>query len=146
MRPDFEKLTNILENLVGGIPITDSSDTVIDPDVNPDYPNSQTISHDLDPNADGDLVVTVNVARTQSILIAAHSLDSNNWSASVRWINTDADDNLFQSESASDIALNGVSEDWARLVRKGAVIEVTFTSDVTAGTQNRLNAFVGAHK
>lgn len=108
------------------------------------YPDNETTGHDLDPNAADDLVVTVPVEHTQALLVAANSTDGNNWSASVRWV--DPDDNEFVKESKTDVELDTVSNDWARLVRKGPVAEVTFTSEETAGTQNQVNAFVDAHR
>jgi len=110
------------------------------------HPQDKTVGHDLDPNADGDLVVHVRVAVTQALIIAGNSTDGNNWSASVRWIDTEGNDNEFVNESKSDTELNSVSNDWARLVRKGPVAEVTFTSEETAGTANNINAFVDSHR
>lgn len=107
--------------------------------------NNAVTGHDLDPtNGQGDLVITVAVARLQALLIAANSTDDNNWSASVRWV--DSDDALFQSESATDIALSSVDNDNSRLTRKGPRAEVTFTSEVADGTQNQINAYVDGHR
>jgi len=105
---------------------------------------NRATGHDLDPNADGDLVLTVSVGRTQALVIGGNSTDSNTWSASVRWV--DEDDNEFVSEANTDTELNAVTNDWARLVRKGPVAEVTFTSEETVGTANAINAFVDAHR
>jgi hypothetical protein len=110
------------------------------------HPESETLGHDLDPNADGDLVITAQVDVTQALVIAVNSTDNENVSVSVRWVaSSDATDE-FVFESETDTELNGVTNDWARLVRKGGTAEVTFTSDAAAGTQNRINAFVDAHR
>lgn len=109
------------------------------------YPGRVVTGHDLDPNAQGDLTIgPVRVENTQAVLIAANSTDNTNWSASVDW--EDADGNVIQTESATDIALSGVDNDNARLTRKGPRVEVTFTSDAAAGTANTLNAYVDSHR
>jgi len=116
------------------------------PEDNPTVEN-RPVNHDLDPTGgSGDLVVHVNVERLQSLVIAAHSVDSNAFSASVRWIDNETDDNLYVSQSNTDIALDSVTDDWSRLARKGPVAEVTLTSEVSDGTQNRVNAFFGGHR
>lgn len=109
------------------------------------YPDDLTTGHDLDPNTQGDLTVGPRTVKaTQAVLVAANSTDNQNWSASVRWLSEDND--VIQTESATDIALSGVDNDNARLTRKGPRVEVTFTSDVAAGTTNQLNAYVSAHR
>lgn len=114
-------------------------------DTTEQYPEDKTVSHDLDPNGgDGNLTRTVRVGKQQALIVAGNSTDNNDWSASVRWV--DGDDNEFVSESKTDIKLDTVSNDWARLTRKAPKAEVTFTSEETAGTQNRINAFVDAHR
>lgn len=104
------------------------------------HPEHSTAGHDLD---GGDLVVTEEVGKSQSVVIAANSTDGNNWSASVVW--KDGDGNTVQTETSTDIGLDTVSDDNARLVRKGAVVEVTFTDETASGTQNQLNAWVDTH-
>lgn len=111
------------------------------------YAESETVTHDLDPtNGDGDLVITESVKKLQSVIIAATSTDGNAWSASVRWVDGPTGANAYQSESNTDIGLSSVTEDWARLVRKGPYVEVTFTSEVADGTQNQINAYVDGHR
>lgn len=110
------------------------------------HPEDEVIGHDLDPNAAGDYVAHVKVAATQALVIAGNSTDGNTWSASVRWIDAEGADNEFVSEAKTDTGLDAVTNDWARLVRKGPVAEVTFTSEETAGTQNQLNAFADSHR
>jgi hypothetical protein len=110
------------------------------------HPQDQTVGHDLDPNVDGDLVRHVRVAHAQALVIAVSSQDSQNLSVSVRWIDSETNDNLFTSESATDLALSGVQDDHARLYRKGPVCEVTVTSDASAGTQNRVNCWLDTHR
>lgn len=108
----------------------------------PDHPNRQVVGHDL--VADGDLTIgDVGVARSEAAVVAANSTDGNTWSASVDWQN-DAGD-VFQSESAADINLSSVAEDWARLVRKGPRVQVTFTDESGAGS-NEINAHVDTER
>lgn len=108
------------------------------------YPNQLETGHNLDPNAQGDLTLEGTVENTQAVLIAANSVDDQNWSASVEWV--DEDGNTIQTESATDIALSGVDNDFARLTRKGPRVSVTFTSDAAAGTANNLNAYLDSHR
>jgi len=110
------------------------------------HPQSRDAGHDLDPNADGDLVRHLNVANAQALVISVTSEDNENLSVSVRWMYDENNNNQFVSESASDIALSGVQDDWSRLVRKGPVCEVTITSDAAAGTTNRVNAWLDSHR
>jgi len=113
----------------------------------PDFPDAATVGHDLGPtNGDGDLVIHEPVARGQALVVAGNSTDGNDWSASVRWIDDRDDDNEFVSEAKTDTELNAVSNDWARLVRKGPVAEVTFTSEESDGTANNLNAYLDTHR
>jgi len=110
-------------------------------------PQDATTSHDLDPNADGDLERTVKVVNTQALVVAVRSLDNENMSVSVEWtIETDTSTDTFITDSASEIGLSGITEDWARLVRKGPYARVTVTSDAADGTQNRVNAWVDSHE
>lgn len=109
------------------------------------HPQEAVTGHDLDPNADGDLVLSgLRCAVSQAVVIAANSQDSQAFSVSVDW--EDGTGNVFTSESATDIGLSGVTDDYARLFRKGPTVTVTVTSDAGAGTQNRINAFVDAHR
>jgi len=110
------------------------------------HPQDGTTGHDLDGNVDGDLVRHVTVSKAQALTIAVTSVSNENLSVSVRWIDSKDNDNLYTSESASDIALSGVQDDWSRLVRKGPVCEVTVTSDVADGTTNKVNAFFDTHR
>jgi len=110
-----------------------------------DFPESETTGHDLDPTGgSGDLTLTVEVPHNQALILAANSTSGKNWSASVTW--QDSDGNEFVSESKGDIGLSSVSNDWARLVRKGPECKVTFTSEAGGGTTNNLNAYVDAHR
>jgi len=110
-------------------------------------PKDATTNHDLDPNADGDLVRTVLVANTQAFVVAVESVDSEPMSVSVEWVYKDENTAAsFGSESATDIELSGVTEDWARLIRKGPYARVTVTSDAADGTQNRANVWLDSHR
>lgn len=109
------------------------------------HPDTATVGHDLDPtNGSGDLTVTVPVDRQQAVVIAGNSTDNRNWSASITWENANGD--AFVSESKTDIELDTVSNDWARVVRKAPFAKVTFTSEETGGTQNNLNAYLDTHR
>lgn len=108
------------------------------------YPDNQTDGHDLDPNADGDRVVTVPVEHTAALLVAVHSDSSEAVSVSVTWLTDDG--NTTVTETATELDLSGVTNDWARLTRKGPRAEVTLTSDAGAGTTNVINSYVGAHR
>ena len=109
------------------------------------HPVDRTAGHDLDPDADGDLVLDgLRVAQTQALVVAIQTQDGESASVTVDW--EDANGNVYQSESASDIGLSAVTDDWARLVRKGPAATVTVTSDASAGTQNRVNAFADTHR
>jgi hypothetical protein len=109
------------------------------------HPQRSATGHDLDPNADGDLVLDgLSVAAAQAVVIAVNSVDNNSLSVNVEWV--DGSGNVFTTESAADIGLSGVTTDDARLYRKGPNVTATVTSDESAGTQNRVNAFVDAHR
>jgi hypothetical protein len=113
--------------------LTDSTGTQINPDQSPDYPDDQTVGHDL--IGTGDLTIgPVSVARSEALVVAANSTDGNSFDVTVDW--EDGSGNVFQAEAAADIGLNGVTEDWARLVRKGPQAVVTVTDTSGAGSNN----------
>lgn len=120
--------------------IEDSQGTQIDPDPSPTYPDSTTAGHDL--IGTGDLSVTVSPDKTQALLIAAHSDDANAFSVSATW--EDGSGNIIRDQPKSEV-LSSVTDDHARLVRKGPQVTVAFT-DESGGSQNNINAYVGAHK
>ncbi len=121
--------------------INDSTGTQIDPDPSPEYPASQTVGHDLTGN---DLVLgPVSVARSSSVVISANSTSGNSFSVSVDW--EDGNGNVFQTESETDIAMSGITQDWSRLVRKGPQVEVTLT-DTSGATTNNVNAHLDTEK
>jgi hypothetical protein len=123
--------------------VEDASGTQIDPDQSPDYPNNQTNGHDL--IGSGDLTIgPVSVARAEALVISANSTDSNSWSASVDWVNSDGSV-VYQTETKSDINLSSVTEDWSRLIRKGPHAQVTFT-DESGAAQNNINAHVDTER
>jgi hypothetical protein len=111
-----------------------------------EFPDDTTIGHDLDPNADGDLVVTVEVPHMQALLLAANSTSGKTWSASIRWIDNPTDDNLIEKDSKSDLSLSSTSQGNAQPARKGPYAEVTLTSEETSGTENKVNVYVDAHR
>lgn len=109
------------------------------------FPERRASGHDLDPNADGDLTISnISVGMSQALVVAANSVDSEDWSASVDWVDTDG--TTYQTQDKAATGLSSVSDDWARLVRKAPAATVTFTSEETAGTQNRINAFLDTHE
>lgn len=121
--------------------ITDSTGSQVDPSLSVDYPDS---AQEQDLIVTGDLVVgPTPVGRSEAVIIAANSDDDNVWSASVEW--QDDSGNVIQTESASDIGLNSVDNEYSRLVRKGQQVQVTF-SDQSGATNNNINAFVDAHR
>jgi hypothetical protein len=111
-----------------------------------DFPDTQVEGHDLDPNVDGDLVVgPLEVPRLAAVIIAAKSEQSEAFSVSVDWTDK-ADDVTYRSQSATDINLSGVTDDGARLYRKGSAVKVTLSSDSGGGTTNVVNVHVGAER
>lgn len=127
----------IVEDALGGLDVlvNDTTDTRIDPALATAYLASQTVGHDL--VASGDLVVgPAVIERGTGVIIAATSTDNNSFSISVEW--KDSNGNVFQSETATDIGLDTITEDYARLVRKGPQIEVTVT-DESGAAQNNIN-------
>lgn len=121
--------------------IEDTTDTQINPDQSPDYP-ATVAQQDL--IGTGDLTIgPVSVARAEAVLVAANSEDGNTFSVSVDWV--DGSGNVIQTQSASDLALASITEDWARVVRKAPEVELTFT-DTSGGTANNINAFVDVHR
>jgi len=122
--------------------IHDSAGTQINPDQSPDYPDSQTVGYDL--IGTGDLVIgPVSVARAEAVVISVNSTDAATFSVSVDW--EDGAGNVFQAESAADIGMANVTQDWARLVRKGPQVEVTIT-DTSGGVANNVNAHVDVER
>jgi len=117
------------------VAIEDSTGAQIDPAVATDYFDSQTTGHDL--VGSGDLTVGPGaVDRGAAVTIAATSTDNNTFSVSVDW--QDSSGNVFQTESAADIGLDTITEDYARLVRKAPQVSITVT-DESGATQNTVN-------
>jgi hypothetical protein len=116
------------------VAVEDSGGTQVDPAVATEYLDHQTAGHDL---AGGDLVIGAGtVERGTAVTIAATSTDNNAFSVSVEWV--DGSGNTYQSESAADIGLDSITEDYARLVRKAPAVEITVT-DTSGAAQNRVN-------
>lgn len=93
--------------------------------------------HDL--IADGDLTFNVAVDGAAHVIIAAHSDDSANFSVSIDW--EDESGNTMQSETASELNMANIQDDWSRLVTKAAYMSVTIT-DTSGGAQNVVNVSV----
>jgi hypothetical protein len=127
----------VVEDALGGLDVlvNDSAGTGIDPALATDYLDSQTVGHDL--VGSGDLIIgPALIERGTAVTIAATSTDTNSFSVSVQW--EDGNGNVFQSESAVDIGLDGITEDYARLVRKAPQVELTVT-DESGAAQNNIN-------
>ena len=105
-------------------------------------PNSTIVGVDLIANS-GASIGPVSVEGSQALVISATSTDANQFSASVKW--TDGSGNVFNTESRTDIQFDSVTEDWARVVRKGTHAIVEF-ADESGGSSNNINAFAGAHR
>jgi len=124
------------------VQLEDSTGTNINPSEATEFPNNQTTGYDL--IGSGDLVVgPVSVAKAEAVVIAANSTDGNTFSVSVDW--EDGSGNVFQEESATDIGLADITQDYSRLIRKGPQVEVTFT-DTSGGSTNNINAHVDAQR
>jgi hypothetical protein len=52
---------------------------------------------------------------------------------------------VFQTEPAADIGLDTITEDYARLVRKGRRVVVTVT-DESGAAQNNINIYVDTQR
>lgn len=104
----------------------------------PSYGAKPTIfsdnGHDL--IGDGDLTFRESVHGAAHVILAAHSDDANSFSVSVRW--EDQNGNLIQEETASELSMSNITDDWSRLVTKAQYIEVTLT-DTSGGAQNNVN-------
>ena len=117
------------------VAVEDTAGAQVDPALGADYLDAQTTGYDL--VASGDLTIGPGpVERGTGVIIAARSTDTNAFSVSVEW--QDSAGNVFQSESATDIGLNGITGDYARLVRKGPQVQVTATDD-SGAAQNLIN-------
>jgi len=115
--------------------VEDSTGTQVDPALATDYLGSQTIGHDL--VGSGDLAIGPGaVERGTAVIIAATSTDNNAFSVSVSW--EDDSGNVFQTEDATDIGLDTITEDYARLVRKAPQVSITVT-DESGAAQNNIN-------
>lgn len=122
---------------VGLVRLRDDSGNTVNPMSQPSHPNKQVSGHDLD--ADGDLSIgPLSLDGTSGIVISVNSTSGSAWSASVDWV--DNNGNTYQKEQPSDIGLNSVTSDWARLVRKAPMVEVTITDE--SGGTNNVNAHV----
>ena len=130
----------------GGFNIVDSTDTIIEEPVGTsieadstvDYPNETVVGEDI--IANGDLTIgPLAVEGTSALVVSANSADGNVFSVSLDWV--DGSGNIYQEESASDLELASVSQDWSRVVRKAPKVEVTVT-DESGATQNNVNVYV----
>jgi hypothetical protein len=117
------------------VAVEDASGTQVNPAIQTDYLYYQTGGHDL--VGSGDISIgPAAVQRATAVVIAATSTDDNAFSVSVEWV--DGNGNTYQSESATDIGLDSITEDYARLVRKGPQVQVTVT-DESGAAQNLVN-------
>jgi len=124
------------------VQIEDSTGSLIDPAKAIDQPDNVTTGHDL--IGTGDLTLgPVAVNGAAAVIISAKSTDSNAFSVSVSW--QDDSGNEFQTEDKTEVGLSSVTDDWARLVRKGKQIEVTVT-DESGGASNNVNVYLDTHR
>lgn len=131
---------NLVATQSGPVQLQDASGTTIDPAEA--FTDPSTVQQQ-DLIGSGDLTIGPQpVARAQAILIAAHSEGGNTWSASVTW--QDGNGNVLNNEVAADLGLENVTDNWARIVRKGPEVSVTFTDTSGAGSNN-INAYLAAH-
>jgi len=110
------------------------------------FPKESIVGHDLDPDVDGDIQRDINVGLAQAVVIAIRSIDGNEASVSIDWVDSKERRNVYYEESAPKLNLANVTNEWARIVRKGPLAEVTVTSNVSTGTQNRVNVWMDTHK
>lgn len=112
--------------------IHDSAGTQIDPERAVDFPNQQVTGEDL--TVDNTVIGPFTVAKSEALVVAVNETSGGSLNVTVDW--TDGSGNTFQSESATDIGLSGVIEDWARLVRKGPQAIVTLSNSSSATSTN----------
>jgi hypothetical protein len=110
----------------------DSSGTQIDPERAVDFPNQQVVGEDL--TVDDTVIGPFTVAKSEALVVSVNETSGGSLNVTVDW--TDGSGNTFQSESATDIGLSGVTEDWARLVRKGPQAIVTLSNSSNATSTN----------
>jgi len=115
--------------------VHDSDGTQVDPALATRYLDERRAGYDL--VGSGDLTIGPgSVERGTAVVIAATSTDGNAFSVSVEW--KDGSGNVYQTEPAADIGLDTITEDYARLVRKSLLVEVTVT-DESGAAQNNIN-------
>jgi hypothetical protein len=130
-----------LENYNGGAVPTEQQSPVgventagdqIDPERAVDFPNQQVVGEDL--TVDDTVIGPFTVARSEALVLSVNETSGGSINASVDWV--DSNGNIFQSESATDIGLSDVSQDWSRLVRKGPQAKVTLSNSNSATSTN----------
>ena len=102
------------------------------------FPSQTVVEADL---SAGDLTIGPLAApQAQALLIALNPTGGGSYSVTVDW--QDANGNVFQTQTASDLSISGATTDQnARLFRKGPEALIT-----VSGTDTALNAFVGTQQ
>jgi len=131
-------LSSVLSELQGTLTVTDDGGFSASTDDGTGYPSETVVGADL---SSGTLTVgPLIVPQTQALIVAANPTGGGDFSLSVQW--TDGTGNVFQTQSASELSINGATtEQNARLFRKGLAAVVA-----VQGSDTSLNLFVGTHR
>lgn len=89
------------------------------------------VSQDL---TTSDLTVEVDTDSIYNLIIAAHSDDSETFSVSISW--EDRNGNVYQKETATELVMADITDDYSRLREKGDIAVVTLTDTSSAGSNN----------
>lgn len=115
--------------------VHDSGGNQVDPALATQYLDYNLRQYDLVGSGDAN-IGPLSVKRGTAVVIAATSTDDNAFSVSVEW--EDGSGAVYQTEQAADIGLDTITEDYARLVRKGKEVVITVT-DESGASQNNIN-------
>lgn len=119
--------------------VEDGSGTQVDPAEATDFPNSSLVGQDL---TGGDATIgPVPVAKSQSLVVAINETSAGSLDVTISWQDTNG--NVFQEQTPTDLALSGVTEDWARVVRKGPEALITLSNSNAATSTN---AYADTHR
>jgi hypothetical protein len=100
-------------------------------------PTTTVDQHDLN-SSDRTIEVPLDTG-VWELVVAAHSDDNASFSASITWKN--AEGNVTQEDSKSDLGLSSITEGHAAVQPKGEMAVITFTDASGAGA-NVINAHV----
>ena len=131
-------LSSVLSELQGTLTVTDNGAFSASVNDGTAYPSQTIVGADL---SAGDLTIgPLPALQTQALLVALNPTGGGSYSVTVDW--QDANGNVFQRQTASDLSISGATTDQnARLFRKGPEALIT-----VSGTDTALNAFVGTHR